>query len=72
MPDRPSHPNALAVSVPEAAWRLGLSRTRLYQELAAGRIKAVKAGRRTLVLTESLEAYLAQLAAYETRGGAHG
>lgn len=59
----------LAVSIREAATRLGLSRTRLYQELAAGRIKAVKSGRRTLVLVESLKAYLARLSAYQTRGG---
>lgn len=42
-------PDALADPVPAACARLGISRSTLYLEIAAGRIRAVKAGGRTLV-----------------------
>ena len=50
----------LLLSVPEAAKRLSLGRTRVYSEMAAGRLRSVKAGRRRLIpssaLTEFAEA----------------
>jgi hypothetical protein len=39
----------------------GFARSRLYLEIKAGRIDARKAGRRTLVTRESLDAFLATL-----------
>lgn len=36
-------------AIPEAAALLGVSRTALYDQLAAGRIRSVKVGRRRLV-----------------------
>lgn len=37
------------LSIPEAAERLGIGRTRLYAEIAAGRVRTIKSGRRRLV-----------------------
>jgi len=46
--DRGPAPERL-LGVPEAAEQLGIGRSRLYAELAAGRVRHVKAGRRTLI-----------------------
>jgi excisionase family DNA binding protein len=39
----------------------GLPRTTIYELLGSGKIQAKKAGRRTLIPAESLQAYLANL-----------
>jgi excisionase family DNA binding protein len=39
----------------------GVGRTTAYQEIAAGRLRAVKVGRRTLVTHDAAEAWLAAL-----------
>jgi len=39
----------------------GLGRTKLYQLIAQGKITALKCGSRTLILTDSLETYIASL-----------
>lgn len=39
----------------------GFTRSEVYRRLAAGDFKAVKNGKRTLVLTESIKAYLKSL-----------
>jgi len=42
--------------------RIGpLSRSKIYVEIAQGRLRAVKAGRRTLILRSDYEQYLANL-----------
>jgi hypothetical protein len=51
----------LAVSIPDATIISGLSRSEIYRQLAAGDIRAVKAGARTLILMDSLRAHLASL-----------
>lgn len=51
----------LAVSIPDAIAVSGLSRSEIYRRLAAGDIRAVKSGARTLIPMESLKAYLASL-----------
>lgn len=38
-----------------------LSRSKIYLEIGAGRLRAVKAGRRTLILRTDYEQYLANL-----------
>jgi len=48
-----------AFSIPEFCRRYGIGRTAAYGEIAAGRLRAVKAGRRTLVTQDDAEACLA-------------
>ena len=43
----------LADSPKEAAENLGIGLTKLYQEIAAGRLKALKAGKRTLITSQA-------------------
>jgi hypothetical protein len=52
-----------AVQVPDACRISGLSRSELYRRLAAGDIAAVKAGKRTLVLVDSLRDHITRLPA---------
>ena len=51
----------LAVTIPQACHLTGLARSSIYREIGAGRIKAVKAGKRTLLPMDSLRAWLAAL-----------
>lgn len=51
----------LAATIPDAVRLSGLSRSEIYRRLAAGDIRAVKNGGRTLILMESVRAYLARL-----------
>lgn len=51
----------LLIAVSEAARRLGLGRTTVYAEIAAGRLRTVKAGRRRLVPVAALDEYVALL-----------
>lgn len=51
----------LAYPIPEAAQAIGVGRTTLYAEIAAGRIATVTIGRRRLITRAALEAYLASL-----------
>ena len=51
----------IAVPIPQACLISGLSRSGLYRELAAGKVRAVKAGTRTLVLMDSLRQHVAGL-----------
>jgi len=53
----------LAAPIPDACRVSGLSRSEIYRRLATGDIRAVKSGSRTLILMESLRAYLASLPA---------
>ena len=50
-----------ALSINEFCDRYSTGRTRAYEEIAAGRLRAVKAGRRTLIPEDSAEAWLAAL-----------
>jgi hypothetical protein len=52
-----------SLGVRDAAEHVGISRTRLEDALALGQVSAVKAGRRTLVIVESLESWIASLPA---------
>ena len=49
----------ISATVNETARLIGLSRTTIFRLLAAGEIRAVKVGSRTLVLWESVLAYMA-------------
>jgi excisionase family DNA binding protein len=50
-----------AFSIKEFCERYSLGRTRAYEEIAAGRLFAVKAGRKTLIPEKSAEAWLEAL-----------
>jgi excisionase family DNA binding protein len=54
---------ALAAPISDACRMSGLSRSEIYRRLAAGDIRAVKSGSRTLILLDSLRAHLASLPA---------
>ena len=51
----------LLVSIPDAMKLTGLSRSSLYERLSDSSIRAVKAGRKTLITVESLKAWAASL-----------
>jgi excisionase family DNA binding protein len=53
--------DTLLISIPEALARTGIGRSFLYQRLAAGEIRSVKAGRRRLVDVESLQTWAESL-----------
>lgn len=50
-----------ALSIDAFCSRYGIGRTTAYQEIAAGRLRAVKVGRRTLITRDAAEAWLASL-----------
>ena len=55
----PNISNKLAYSVNEACAATGIGRTSLYELIAKGQLKTLKAARRRLILRTDLEAYLA-------------
>ena len=56
-----------ALRVSEACRALAISRSKLYLELAAGRLRAVKCGRRTLIPVPEIKAWLEGLPAQSVR-----
>ena len=52
---------AISFSIPEAGRVTGLSRSEIYRRLSAGDIRAIKSGSKTLVLADSLRAFVASL-----------
>ena len=61
-------PAPLAYTVPAACKATGVGRTTLYGLIAAGRVRAMKAGSRTLIEAESIRRYLASLPTLPTKG----
>jgi excisionase family DNA binding protein len=59
---RPSAPDRL-LSVDEAGAALALSRSVVYGEIAAGRLRTIKVGRRRLVPAAAIAAFIAERAA---------
>ena len=57
-----SAPAKLAYSVPEFLAAVSIGRTQLYVELRAGRLRAAKCGKRTLIPLSEAEAWLRRLA----------
>ena len=53
------------LSVVEAGRELGISRSLVYELLAAGTLRSAKIGRRRLIPREALEAFIAGLAPQE-------
>lgn len=54
----PPKAEKLAFQINEACLATGLGRTTIYDEIKAGRLKAVKCAGRRLILREDLEAFL--------------
>lgn len=54
----PSAPDRL-LSVDEAAAILGIGRSRMYDEIGAGRVRSVRVGRRRLVASSAIRDYIA-------------
>lgn len=53
--------DAFTLTIEDATRVSGLSRSRLYEILARGEIEARKAGKRTLIVAESLKSYVERL-----------
>jgi len=60
-PGRDKAPKQLLLRVSEAAMCLGISRSKLYELMAAGAIESVSLGRSRRIPFECLEAYVAML-----------
>jgi excisionase family DNA binding protein len=58
---RSSRVTARAFPIAEFCRAYGIGRTTAYQEIAAGRLRAVKVGQRTLIASDAAEAWLAAL-----------
>lgn len=54
--------DALADPIPAACARLGIGRSTIYREISEGRLRAVKARGRTLILRSSQQEWLNNLA----------
>ena len=63
-------PTPLAYSPREAAKLCGVGLTKLYSEISNGRLRRLKAGRRSLITAAAIEAWLALLEAEQRAGGA--
>jgi len=53
-----SEPGPISVRIPDAVRLTGLSRSRLYELMRDGEIDYVKVGRSTLLLVDTLRAFL--------------
>jgi excisionase family DNA binding protein len=54
-------PQREGLSVPEACRVAGIGRTKIYEAISAGSLKARKLGKRTLVLRADLQQFLSDL-----------
>ena len=58
----------LAITIVEAARRSGLSRSSIYQAIGRGELRLKKSGRRSLILTDDLKAWVAALPDAKPKG----
>jgi len=57
----PNKPLQLANTIADAVERTRIGRTLIYSEIAAGKLKVRKIGRKTVILESDLQAWLASL-----------
>ena len=50
-------PDLVKYAVDEAAERMGISRSKLYDEINAGRLEHIKEGRRTFITEEAVQSW---------------
>ncbi len=56
----------IAFSIEESSAITGIGRTKIYEAINAGDLRAKKMGKRTLILKNDLETFLSSLASYPT------
>jgi excisionase family DNA binding protein len=56
--------NQMSLSIEEVCAATGLGRTKLYEHINSGKLKARKLGKRTLILKVDLENFLTNLDTY--------
>lgn len=61
--DNSGHDAPIALTVRDACAKLSISRSTLYQEIAEGRLIAKKSGKKTLIPTSAVMAWLDNLPA---------
>jgi excisionase family DNA binding protein len=54
-------------SIAEARKHMGIGHTKLYEEIGAGRLKAKKCGKKTLITADAISAWFAALPDYPTK-----
>jgi excisionase family DNA binding protein len=69
-PQLPDKAEALAYRISDVPRVARIGRTRTYQLISEGKLRAVKCGRRTLIEADSLHAYLANLPAVPSKTAA--
>ena len=57
----------VSFSITEASKLLGIGRTKVYEAINEGRLRAKKYGKRTILLREDLEQFLADLEDYSSQ-----
>ena len=62
---RTMQPEPIALKITEACTSAGIGRTSLYEAIKRGELRAVKRGRRTLILTDDLRRWIENLPAVE-------
>ncbi len=53
----------LAYTIPEFSTSSGIGRTKIYEEIGSGRLKAAHVGKRTIITAKDAEAYMELLRA---------
>ena len=56
-----SHPNALLVTIEEAARRLSIGRSHIYAQMQCGNLRSIRIGRSRRILERDLEAFIDEL-----------
>lgn len=58
-----------AYSIPEAATQSNIGKTKIYEFIGSGKLKARKIGTRTIILENDLDDFLSNLETYSSQKG---